>query len=55
MRDYYNHASDPVEPEIGTCGILILFPQAKDDISLMRGFTSRLMISSLTLRGDGCL
>lgn len=29
MRDYYNQASDTIQPDKGTCGIHILSPQAK--------------------------
>lgn len=47
MRDYYYQASDTVEPDVGAYGILPLFPEAKYDISFMRGFTFRLLISSL--------
>lgn len=46
MRYYYYQASDTIEPDIGICGILVLYYQAKYDRSLKQGYTSRLMISS---------
>lgn len=46
MRNY-NQASDTVEFDEVTCGVHTLSPPAKADMSLMRSFTSRLVISSL--------